>query len=52
MYKNERLKIKQDLYEIQTKTNDKNIITENILNYIKNNINIIWDISNNKEEPK
>ena len=48
-YEKERNKIKQDIYEIQTKYQDKHIITENILEYIKQNINIIWDVINNKE---
>ena len=46
-YQKERNKIKQDIYEIQTKYQDKHIITEKILEYIKQNINIIWDIINN-----
>ena len=49
IYEKERNKIKQDIYEIQTEYQDKHIITENILEYIKQNINIIWDIINNKE---
>ena len=44
MYEKEELKIKQDIYDIQTKYQDKHIITEEILRYIKNNINIIWDV--------
>ena len=46
-YEKERNKIKQDIYEIQTEYQDKHIIAENILEYIKQNINIIWDIINN-----
>ena len=46
-YEKERNKIKQDLYEIQTKYQDKHIITDKMLKYIKQNINIIWDVINN-----
>jgi len=49
MYESEKLKIKNDLHEILNKTEDKNIIVDDFLFYIKNNINIIWDVVNNKE---
>jgi hypothetical protein len=48
-YGKEKDKIKQDIYEIQTKHQDKFIVTDKILEYIKQNINIIWDVINNKE---
>ena len=44
MYEKKELKIKQDIYDIQTKYQDKHIITEEILEYIKNNTNIIRDV--------
>jgi hypothetical protein len=49
MYETEKQKIKYDLHSILNKTNDKNIIVDDVLFYIKNNINIIWDVVNNKD---
>jgi len=50
MYELEEAKIRQDLYAIQTRYQDKHIVTEKILEYIRDNINIIWDVINNKNK--
>ena len=47
MYEKEEMKIKQDLYEIQTHYQDKLVVTEKLWSYIKDNMNLLFDVINN-----